>query len=228
MYVFYRIVDMEPVDWAPHSAPNAAYKDVIHILNASPRHEEGLLFAYLPDVRPDPIYGCKVMFDGEREGPACEYVAVLVRSTAKSQQEPFGTGFRVTTPGVVDLDFSPDDASQLVHEQKSFSLVGYCGADDVMSFRLDPPRGKAFRAAVVLVSRMNETELQIHKLEYVEPSDVDNAIQCFRKLRTLSSQIMPPSNLKRSQVETQQVSFENAHKKNCRSLQYCPTDTSLH
>ena len=168
------------------------------------------------------------MFDGEREGPACEYVAVLVRCAAKFVQESFGTDYRVTTPGVMDLAFPPDDASQLVHEQKSFSLVGYCGEDDVMSFRLDPPRGKAFRAAVVLVSRMKETELQIHKLEYVEPSDVDNAIQCFRKLRTLSSQIMPPSNLKRSQVETQQVSFENAHKKNCRSLQYCPTDTSLH
>ena len=228
MYVSYRIVDMQPVDWAPTSAPNAAYKDVIHILNASPRHEEGLLFAYLPDVRPDPIYGCKVMFDGEREGPACEYVAVLVRCAAKSVQESFGTGYRVTTPGVMDLAFSPDDASQLVHDQNSFNLVGYCGEEDVMNFRLDPPRGKSFRAAVVLVSRMKETELQIHKLEYVEPGDVDNAIQCFRKLRTLSSQIMPRNNLKRSQVEMQQVSLETAHKKCCRSLQYCPTDTSLY
>ena len=92
-----------------------------------------------------------------------------------------------------------------------------------MNFRLDPPRGKPMRAAVVLVSKKDDAGLHIHKLEYVEPGDVKNAIECFRKLRTLSAKMCPSNTAKRSEFHGCQ---ENP--KRCRTLQQTPTDASLH
>ena len=35
-------------------APNAAYNDVLSILNNCPEHDQGTLFAFLADIHPDP------------------------------------------------------------------------------------------------------------------------------------------------------------------------------
>ena len=54
-YVNHTLESVEPVSWAALSAPNAAYTDVLAILNNCPEHDEGILFAFLAVIQPDPI-----------------------------------------------------------------------------------------------------------------------------------------------------------------------------
>ena len=62
---------------------------------------------------------------------------------------------------------------------------------DILNFKLDPPRGKSSRVAVVLISKADAEGFQVHKLEHIEPTDSDNAVACFRKLRHLCQKIHP-------------------------------------
>ena len=47
------------------------------------------------------------------------------------------------------------------------------------------------RCALVLFTKKNAEGFHIHKLEYIEPDQVENAIACLRKLRTLSKGVQP-------------------------------------
>ena len=58
-YVNHTVETVEPVSWATSSAPNAAYNDVLGILNNCPEHDQGILFAFLADIQPDPTTACK-------------------------------------------------------------------------------------------------------------------------------------------------------------------------
>ena len=104
------IEDIEPVSWDPASAPNAACNDVLHILNNCPRHDDGLLFAFLADIRPDPYYGFQVAYNG-KESVKAKYVAALVASPNRSIPEDVGSGYKVTSSGIID--FVNPDAAQL-------------------------------------------------------------------------------------------------------------------
>ena len=53
-YVNHMLEAAEAVTWARESAPNQCYQDVRAILNNCPPHDEGIAFAYLADIRPDP------------------------------------------------------------------------------------------------------------------------------------------------------------------------------
>ena len=81
----------------------------------------------------------------------------------------------------------------------SHTLVGYCSMDSLPGFRLDPPRGKNFRVAVVLFTKADKKEgLHIHKQEYIEPGQVKEAVLCMQKLHRLSKGVHTVSTEKRS------------------------------
>ena len=72
----------------------------------------------------------------------------------------------------------------------AFQLVGYCSEANLPQFVLDPPRGKAHRVAFVIFTRADEEGgLEMHKLEHVEPENVENAAECMKKLRTLTRNV---------------------------------------
>ena len=83
--------------------------------------------------------------------------------------------------------------------------------------------------AFVLFTKADETEgLHIHKLEYVEPSQVNDAIQCMRKLRALSKKVHTKSTEKRSHsVALEHEGLSPMSTKKARTLQSTPTDSSL-
>ena len=56
-FVNHILQEAEPLDWNSTVAPNAAYENVLSMLNALPRNEEGLLFGFLADIEPDPLCG---------------------------------------------------------------------------------------------------------------------------------------------------------------------------
>ena len=87
VFVNHTLETVEAVSWQPSSAPNAAFNDVLAILNICPAHDEGIHFAFLADVQPDTQYGMRLVYDGE-EGPTGLYVAALVASNSKSKTNP--------------------------------------------------------------------------------------------------------------------------------------------
>ena len=214
------IEDIEPVSWNPASAPNAAYNDVLHILNNCPRHDEGVLFAYLADIKHDPYYGFQVAYDGA-DSVKAKFVAALISSPNRSETVGVGSGYKVTTPGIID--FANPGASQ----PGLFNVMGFCGMNDILNFKLDPPRGKSSRVAVVLISKADAEGFQVHKLEHIEPTDSDNAVACFRKLRHLCQKIHPKATEKRSHALGHVFASKPPGIKRCRTLQVMPTDASL-
>ena len=222
--VNHTVASVEPMQWEPTAAPNAAYNDVLSLLNLCPPHEEGIAFAFLGDIEPDPYYGFRLSYDG-KAGPLCTYVAALLSSEQKSVTGKVGDGFKVTTTDVKDVAL-PE--SQGAAQPLCYTLVGYCSLSNLAGFRLDPPRGKAARCALALFSKKDEEGLHIHKLEYVEPDHVQNAILCMRKLRTLCQQLRPATQEKRSHAVAMHDSWAATEGiKKARTLHLVPTDASL-
>ena len=126
----------------------------------------------------------RIVYDGQ-EGPRGLYVAALVASNSKSKTEQMSEhGYKVVTPAVKDIA-NPDGSVD--KPIGNHTLVGYCSMDSLPGFRLDPPRGKNFRVAVVLFTSADENEgLHIHQLEYIEMDQVQHAVLCMQKLRRLS------------------------------------------
>ena len=223
-YVNYFVEEVEPVSWDPASKPNASYNEVLDVLNHCPPHSEGIAFVFLEDVEPDPHYGFRIMYADQTEGMKCAYFAALIGCEHKSVSDQVGSGFRVVTSKVKDV------ANPSATGDGIYTTVGYCSMGDLAGFRLDPPRGKQMRCALVLCTKKAQDGFHIHKLELIEPDQVDNAIQCLRKLRTLSKRVQPvPVN---KEKRAQAVFLEAAKQaptpaKKARTLQVAPTDQEL-
>ena len=220
IYVNHTLEEVGPVSWNPSSAPNAAYTDVLAILNNCPPNDEGIVFAYLADVQPDPFCGMHISFD-DAPGPKGIYAAVLVACNTKSKTLPIGdNGYKVVTASAKDIANPAGNPSAPVGDH---TLVGYCNMDGLPGFRLDPPRGKQFRVALVLITKADEEGFHIHKLEYIEQDQVNHAITCMQRLRRLNKQIHPAGKEKRSH----NLTLTATGIKKARTLQSVPTNTSL-
>ena len=224
-FVNHTLEMVEPVSWHPSAAPNKAFCDVLAILNCCPPDDQGIHFAFLADVIPDPIYGFKLVYDGE-DGPTALYVAALIASGTNSKTEQVGEhGFKVVTTDVKDV---ANPAGTIETPVGSHALVGYCSLESLPGFRLDPPRNKPFRYALALFSRADEDEgFQVHKLEPVEPDQVTNAVHCMRKLRGMSKAVHPVSTEKRTHaVDLSTSGSSPSATKKARTLHNAPTDAS--
>ena len=143
----------------------------------------------------------------------------MIGSETKSVTESIGEGFKVTTSAVKDLA-NPTGASQ-----PGYEIIGYCNVDNLPGFRLDPPRGKPMRFAICLFTKKDDEGFHLHKWEYLEPDQVDNAVQCMRKLRKLCMGIHSTSGEKRSHSVS--ACTEVSPMKKARTLQAVPTDAEL-
>jgi len=220
IYVNHQVEAVEPVTWDPSSAPNATYKDVLAILNNCPPNEEGIVHACLEDLQPDPFCAMNISYGGS-PGPKGVFAAVLVASSRKSKPHPISdNGYKVVTVNVKDIANPAGNATAPVGDH---TLVGYCELDDLPAFQLDPPRGKDFRVALVLLSRVDEEGFHIHKLENIEPDQVEDAIKCMQRLRRMSKQIRPTGTGKRSH----NLTLTASGLKKARTLQTIPTGGSL-
>ena len=179
------------------------------------------MVANLVDIKPDPYYGFQVFYNGV-ESVKAKFVAVLIASPNNSQPpENVSSGYKVTTSRIIDV--ANPDADQ----QGAYTVTGYCSINDMPNFKLDPPRGKSQRTAVVLISKMDPEGYQVHKQEHIEPADAANACHCFRKLRALCTKIHPKGGEKRSHAMGDLFTASPRDTKKCRTLQAQPTDASL-
>ena len=211
---------LEVVTWDSESAPNAAYSDVLTLLNKCPSNDEGITFAYLADLQPDPYCGMSICYD-KAEGPKGIYAAVLVASPNNSKPHPIGeNGYKVVTTQLKDIANPAHTGKGPVGDH---TLVGYCSLESLSRFTLDPPRGKEFRVALVLISKVDDEGFHIHKLEHIEPAQVSDAIKCMRQLRRLNKRIRPQCTEKRSR----RCSLDTTPLKRARKLSAAPSDESL-
>lgn len=221
----------EPVMWDRDSAPNSSYESILGILNNCPAHNEGVVYAYLEDIRPDPQYGFKVISDGT-PAPRSLYVAALVASGGRSTKERLdGSGYKVTTEHIKDIANPKGSPDQPVGDH---TVTGFCTLDGVAGFDLAPPRGKKFRVAVAFFSRMDTdgegTSLLLHGLQHIEPDAVESAIACMQRLRRLTMRVRPSSTGKRSHADAELAragSEPPAKAARPRTLQRCATGGSL-
>ena len=86
------------------------------------------------------------------------------------------------------------------------------------------------RCALVLFTKKDAEGFHIHKLEYIEPEQVDNAILCLQKLRTLSKKVQPNSLIqdgRAHEVFLEARKRASGDAKRARTLQVAPTDQEL-
>ena len=227
-FVSHVLEEFVPVTWSKAEAPNASFENLLAILNNLPHHEECLQFAFLKDLHPDPHYGFKIIYDGVAAVNAA-YAVVLVESTRKTDTTPCGDGFKVETAGVRDIAAIGVgvDTKQLagVSSDAAYTVLGYSSMNGVV--KLDPPRGKKSRFAVLIIDRVNGTTVEMQKAEYVEENDAPGAVECFRRLRALCKKIAPSVELKRTHVLSDTFTESPVNMKKCKTLKAVPTDCSL-
>lgn len=186
-FVNQNIEAIEPISQHNLCAPNASYVGLINILYYCPSDEKEIIFAYVANIRPDPYYGFEIVYN-ETENEKSKYVVAVISSPNKSKLDTLGAGYKFTTSAVTDYA-NPNDLTS-----KTYDVIGYCGMEHVLDFKLEPPRGRQHRVALVLISKAIQNGFHVDKLEHVEPTDEPNAITCFQKCRTLSLgyvQILP-------------------------------------
>ena len=239
-YVSHVLEAVQPVSWSKAEAPNASFETLLTVLNNLPQHDECVQFAFLKDLHPDPHYGFKIIYDGV-PGPRAACAAVFVESVRQTSTAPCGDGFKVETQGVLDAAAICSSAANSGVSQPAvpaegdptateptYTVVGYCNINGVV--KLDPPRGKKSRFAVLIVDRVDEKNgltVQMQKAEYIESEDAQGAMDCFRRLRALSKKIAPRQNLKRGHAHSSDFGASFSAIKKCRTLQAVPTDASM-
>ena len=75
----------------------------------------------------------------------------------------------------------------------SWDAVAYCGIDDLLEFKLGPPRGSSMRAAVATIIGLEMGEsawsVVLEKVQNIDASELSGATRAFKKLRTLGRHI---------------------------------------
>ena len=237
-FVNHVIQEAMPIDWNSKMAPNAAYENLLAVLNTLPGNEEGLLFAFLADIEPDPHTGFRVTSENGTISKGAA-VAVLIASKKKNNPpEPLGAGFKVCAPDVCDVaNAVASGASQEANTVATFNVTGFCTLDDMSKFDLNPPRGHTQRFAIALITSCEQTEqtgasqpgvktFHMDKIQILEQAEGPQAIPVFQKLRRLTMRLEPPSQEERK--HNLDISEEPSRPwKKCRTLQAMPTDDSL-
>jgi hypothetical protein len=237
-FVNHVIQDARPIDWDNHVAPNAAYEDVLTMLNKWPRNEDGLLFAFLADIEPDPHAGFRVAFENGTISKGAA-VAVLIASRRKNNApESLGDGFKVCGPDVSDVaNAVAAGASQTAPTAATYNVTGFCTLNDMSKFELSPPRGHAQRFAIALITSCELVEqtgasqpvvksFHMDKIQILEQADGPKAIPVFQRLRRLTMRLNPSSTEERK--HTFSFSEEPGRTlKKCKTLSAMPTDESL-
>ena len=99
--------------------------------------------------------------------------------------------------------------------------------DNVLDFKLDPPRGQPLRTAVVLISQVESgSDFVIEALEHIDPPSLPQAVKTMQQLIKLTSLIETdgPDSAKRS---VREFASPPSSVKKCRSLEQLPSDASL-
>ena len=219
----------EQITWNNSQGPNSSYENILKMLNALPKNEDGVLYGYLSDIEEDPYSGFRLKFPNGTVSKG-NTVAVLVASQkCNKNPEKFGDGYYICAPEV--RDEANDNAAEV-----TYSLTGYCGVNDMSKFELKPGRGQPCKYAIVFITKCQlidtgdaaepkRKSFEMDKIQILEPGKAMAAKSVFQKLRRLtnrldsSNQDEPKRDL---EVNPDDLPFSKARK-----LQQWPTGESL-
>ena len=125
---------------------------------------------------------------------------------------------------LADASLTSDAESQEVF----YRAIGFSNLNGIV--KLDPPRGKKSRFAVLLVDKIDDMTIEMQKAEFVEPEDAAGAVKCFQCLRRVCQQIKQiTSSGSAKRTRSGSTSFVASPKdlKKCRTLKAVPTDASI-
>ena len=182
----------------------------------------------MAEVQSSPHYAFEVAIkDVVLHGSA---LVALVGSKEKSVVQQCGDGCKVTTKNIVDI---LGDALGL-SGAGAWDAVAYCGLDDLLEFKLDPPRGSSMRTAVATIIGVEKTETSrsviLEKVQYIDAAELTDTTNTFKKLRTLTRHIKgSPQELENNKRHAIPVMMTPSPKKVklCRTIKRSPTATSL-
>ena len=109
-----------------------------------------------------------------------------------------------------------------------YRSIGFSNLNGIV--KLDPPRGKKSRFAVLLVDKIDDKTIEMQKAEFIEAADAAGAVDCFQRLRQVCKQIKqitPSGSAKRTRSESSSFVGSPMDLKKCRSLKAVPTDVSI-
>ena len=225
-FVNHIVEHAKEVDWQQNLQPNAIYNEVLEILNELPRNEEGLVFAFLSDIEPDPHTGFRCHFKDTGHIVKGAAVAVLIANHNKPKPpEALGEGYKVLVTDLEDVA-NPDAVNSL----QTTSVTGFCTVHEMSKFDLTPPRGHTKRFAIAIITSCETISavkiLHMDKMQPLEPGDGPKAIPVFKGLRTLTMKVNPAN------TDERKHSLDIAEDKIrplkiCRTISAMPSDENL-
>jgi hypothetical protein len=154
----------------------------------------------------------------------CQKIICLVKSTKDSTTHQLGTsGFKVVTHDVECMLGDYDKCRDQTTSTSKFILSSTCPVENVTSYKLNPPRGKAQYAFVTITGKIDDVFVVDHVL-HLSPEEATDAKESLWQLLLLgcrSSQM----DLKRKNEWTEDISPAQA--KRCRSLGRAPTAAAI-
>ena len=153
----------------------------------------------------------------------CQKIVALVKSTTDSITTSLGPGgFKIVTRNIECMlaDCEDEIASTQTTE---FVLSSTCPVENVTSYKLNPPRGKAQHALVTITGKLDEAFI-VDQVQHLTPDEATDAKESLWK--TLLVACMASSkDYKRDAPWTEVENPANA--KRCKVLGRAPTDAVL-
>ena len=219
------IVEATIQTWDKQSAPNAAVLELSAFLPHLSEPPSRMVVARLRDITDAPHAGMVVRIGDA--ALAADFVLVLIAVKERSGGNVLGTGYRVINKNVIDCNIwnSGEDITT------TNDCVSICTMENLLHYKLAPPRPGGMQYALALVSRVSaatESRTGNVMIDYVEPIGLDSVEeykQVLRKLATLArGAIFAASPVKRVSWSPSRTPY-NAKK--TRKLAQSPTDASL-
>ena len=202
-------------------APTKATLPLVHMIKESAHDTASIIPAALHQIETSPTFAFEITFDAETHPivTPCQKVVALIRSQTKSTLESIGEGFKVTTKGVQCVLGGVDPH----HAAKTYTVTAVCTKDNMVAYRLDPPRGGVQHALVSITNKLEDAFV----IESVQLLNEEQAKQAETSMRSLMDLVkhVGKRDRKRHVEWTQDESPATAQK--CSRLGRAPTDAPL-
>lgn len=222
-YINFTIV--EAADQPLNEKPTKATLELIPLMPHVEHDSACILPCALHMVKARSHYAFQIRISDD-EGPftlPCQKIVCLVKSTKDSSAEPLGTaGFKVVTRDVECVLGDCDD-QDLSRKASKFVLSSTCPVENVTSYKLNPPRGKAQYALVTITSKLGDVFVVDH-VQHLTPDEASDAKESLWQLLMLACRTSM-KDLKRDAPWTEEASPAKA--KRCRTLGRAPTEAAI-
>ena len=208
-------------------APNTSYDVILEILKQCRESQDAMLAAHLSEIHACPFYGMRVEYapqvpigtgDAAPLARNCHLAVALVRTNQKSRCVSTASGFLVSTAGVRDAFGDENSDTVTIH--------GYCSADNLLSFKMDPPSKSKQRVCVLLITACSKEAITVHNVTHIDEGAVTEAQYFIKKMRTLGMRAELQQTGEHKRMNELSKTPDSAKK--CRILDGHPSGESLY